>query len=138
MPSHSDMFTVSVLAMRFIFRFILFFKLAYLIRFLSFFCLSLLSLTLFFMPMSVSFSYFLLTDSLIISHVPLLPLSFFHILSFHGDCTQSDCLLAFHSSLFFRVDLPSHIKMVGKVLPLMEEPPPIISSLPGMTGAGSQ
>ncbi len=122
------MFTVSVLAMRFIFRFILLFKLAYLIHFLSFFCLSLLSFTLFFMPMSGSFFYFLLNTSLIISHVPLLPISFFHILSFHEDCMQSDCLLASHSSLF--VDLPSHIKTVGKVLPVIEEAPPIISSLP--------
>ncbi len=64
------------------------------------------------------------------------PISFFHILSFHEDCMQSDCLLASHSSLF--VDLPSHIKTVGKVLPVIEEAPPIISSLPGMTGAGSQ
>ncbi len=116
--------------------FILLFKLAYLIHFLSFFCLSLLSFTLFFMPMSGSFFYFLLNNSLIISHVPLLPISFFHILSFHEDCMQSDCLLASHSSLF--VDLPSHIKTVGKVLPIIEEAPPIISSLPGMTGAGSQ
>jgi len=136
------MFTVSGLAMRFIFRFILFFKLAYLVRFLSFFCLALLlSLTLFFMAMSASFSYFLLTDSLVIYHTPLLPLSFFHILSFQimqRDCARSDCLLTFHSSLFFTVDFPTQMTTVWKVLPVMKEQHSIKSSLPCMTRISSQ